>query len=294
MLRVPNLDEPEILADWLEASLLSQEKPERIADAEILDSLSEAGRDREEGLHRILQQYRHRRRAVGRGYPISRNGQGFSPRGRPDEFLCYSFLLFASLNQSYNELNYRGGTANEPAVLFELVTAKALGKFLNGETIRIGAPRQAPVPFAFPAAVDYLAATIQEPVGRRDLEKQESGDDGLDIWAIKPFGDDRTSQLCVIAQCAIGQDWQAKRTELSLDLWQRHIDWFTHPIKAFAVPFHHNNASWRETAITAGLIVDRPRIARLVLQRDLDPPVAERMRRWLERRIRDTVRRIAA
>src|SRR5204863_6257710 len=124
--------------------------------------------------------------------------------------LCYSFLLFVSLNQSYGELKFRTG-AREPAILFEFLTAKALELFIDGRAVRIGAPREPPVPTQFPASIDYLSSAIQEPIGQRDLEKHHTGDDGLDIWVAKGFGDERASQLFLVAQCAIGEDWNRKR-----------------------------------------------------------------------------------
>jgi hypothetical protein len=52
-----------------------------------------------------------------------------------------------------------------------------------------------------------------------------------------------------------------KASELSPDLWREHISWHTHPLRAFAVPFVHlEGAEWRETAVTAGIVLDRPRL----------------------------------
>jgi len=110
VLRVPEVEGPELLADWMEASLLIPAAG-RLSDAELVDSLEEAGRDSEEGLEQILQQFHHRSNSIGARYPIERLGQGFQPRGNWDAYLCYSFLLFVSLNQSYSELKFTIGTA---------------------------------------------------------------------------------------------------------------------------------------------------------------------------------------
>lgn len=278
----------------MEASLLVRNKLERISDADLQDSLEEAGRDEEEGLEQILQQFRHRSRAIGARYPIERAGSGFRARGAWDDYLCYSFLLFVSLNQSYGELNYRTG-AREPAILFEVLTARAMELFIGGKAIRIGAPRLPPVPPGFPAAVAHLADVIKEPVrGDGGLERHGSGDDGLDIWLMKDFQDERTSSVFVVAQCAIGEDWGGKRSELDLALWYRHIDWFTPPLKAFAVPFQISQDSWRETATRGGLILDRPRIAQAIEVAHLPRPIVTRVRNWTQQRIRRTVREVNA
>jgi hypothetical protein len=294
VLRVPNEEGPEALADWIEASLLVPNAPRRLPDADLQDALEQAGLDGEQGLEHILQQVRARSRAIGHGYPIERHGLGFRARGTWDGYLCYSFLLFVSLNQSYGELNFRSG-AREPALLFEVLTARALELFMGGQAIRIGAPRVAPVPGAFPAALIYLANAIREPSrGDGGLEHQTSGDDGLDIWLVKRFKDDRASSIFVVAQCAIGEDWAAKRSELDLDLWYRHIDWFTRPLKAFAVPFQISQESWRETAARGGLILDRPRIAQTIRATHLPAQIVTRMRAWTRRRVIQASRSVRA
>jgi len=294
LLRVPNVDEPESLTDWMEASLLVPGHPERISDADLQDALDEAGRDRDEGLEHILQQFRHRSNAVGARYPIARAGLGFRARGEWEDYLCYSFLLFVSLNQSYGELSFRTG-AREPSILFEVVTARALELFLGGRAIRIGAPRLPPVPAGFPAALAYLADAVKEPVrGDGGLERHGSGDDGLDIWLMRRFQDDRTSSIFVVTQCAIGEDWGAKRSELDLALWYRHIDWFTTPLKAFAVPFQISQDSWRETATRGGLILDRPRITQAIEAAHLPGAIVTRIRNWTRQRIQQTVRHVNA
>ena len=294
MLRVPNVDGPESLADWMEASLLAQDDPERISDADLQDALEQAGRDKEEGLEDILQQFRHRSQAIGSRYPIKRAGWGFRARGTWEDYPCYSFLLFVSLNQSYGELNFRT-QASEPAILFEVLTARALELFLGGSAIRIGAPRLPPVPAGFPAALAFLANAIKEPVrGDGGLERHGSGDDGLDIWVTKGFQDQRTSSVFVVAQCAIGENWRVKRSELDLALWYRHIDWFTQPLKVFAVPFQINQDSWRETATRGGLILDRPRIAQTIDPAHLPGPIVTRIKKWTRQRIGRAVRDVSA
>jgi hypothetical protein len=280
MLQLTNSEAAESLGDWLEASLLTKADGDRISDADVLDILGEAGRERDESLEQITQQIRQRALALGDKYPVERSGQGFRVKGAWDAYLCYSFLLFVSLNQSYASMRFRAGSANRPARLFENVTAHALERFLNGSTIRMGAPREGAIPRAFPAAIDFLASAIREPVGARDLERQDSGDDGLDVWFWKSFADDRPGQIFLIAQCAIGDDWGQKRSELDIRLWKRHIDWFTEPMRVFAVPFQIPAASWRETATRGGLVLDRLRIAASVVHGALLPAVQTGMRTW--------------
>jgi hypothetical protein len=287
MITLPASFDAAALVDWLEASLLTQETS-RISDALILDVLFEA--DPVDDPHMLLaamrQTFRTRSDTVGLKYPVEREGHGYSRRGAWRDFLPYSFMLFVSLNQSYAELNYSGGTANKPAELFEILASSAVERYLRCSVVRIGAPRRSPVPKIFPDAITYAANQLGEIIGRRDLERHDSGDDGVDLIGWRSFGDARASQFIILAQCAIGTDWRDKRDGVSLGMWRRHIDWHSEPLKGFAVPFHHQGGNpWRETATRAGIIFDRLRIAGLVDTAALPTEVNARMAKWCEARL---------
>jgi hypothetical protein len=288
MITLPSSDDALALVDWLEASLFAQ-SASRISDTAILDVFSEGDVDEDPdallaAMHRVV---RARGDAIGAGYPILRDGLGYSRRGEWKCYLPYSFLLFASLNQSYTELKYAGGTANKPAELFETVASKALERYLHCSVIRIGAPRRNPVPSKFPDALVYAVKELGETIGQRDLEQQNSGDDGVDLIGWRPFGDARASQAIILAQCAIGTDWRDKRDGVSLRMWRRHIDWHSEPLKAFAVPFHHQEGNtWRETATRAGIIFDRLRIAKLVDDAAIPAQTKKGMVKWCEARLK--------
>ena len=238
MIALPATQQAVTLVDWLEVSLLMQ-GPDRISDAAVIDVFSEADfGDPDALLEVIIQTVRSRRHVVGDAYPFRRDRLGFARNSVWRGTLPYSFMLFASLNQSYEELTYPRGTANRPAELFEVLTSKALENYLNCSVIRLGAPRRAPVPSQFPSALDYVVEKLGEIIGQRDLEDQESGDDGVDLIGWRTFGDARASQAIVLAQCSIGTDWRDKRNGINLDIWRRHIDWHSHPLKGFAIPFH--------------------------------------------------------
>jgi hypothetical protein len=120
--------------------------------------------------------------------------------------------------------------------------------------------------------------------GYGELELQNSGDDGVDIVTVKSFRDRQASQLVILSQCAIGLDWREKRSELDLDVWQRHIRWATKPAKAFVVPFHiDRDGAWPETAVRGGIIFDRGRLVNF-MHAKLNPDLKAGMRDWTERR----------
>lgn len=288
MITLPSSEDAVALVDWLETSLFTQDTP-RISDTAVLDVFAEADSAEDPdtllaAMHRVIH---IRATTIGACYPVQRDGLGYSCRGDWKAHLPYSFMLFASLNQSYTELKYTGGSANKPAELFELLALTAVEKYLQCPVIRIGAPRRHPVPTQFPDALTYAVKELGEVVGQRDLERHESGDDGVDLIGWRPFGDARASQAIILAQCAIGTDWRDKRDGVSLKMWKRHIDWHSDPLKGFAIPFHHEEGNaWRETATRAGIIFDRLRIAKLVEEAALPAKVKTDMAKWCEVRLK--------
>lgn len=285
MITLPAKPEAVSLVDWVEASLFTQ-KRDRISDAALIDVMSEADLEDPDTLLALVTQTVHfRGKSIGAAYPFRRDGQGFARNGSWKDYLPYSFMLFVSLNQSYTELNYKGGAASKPAELFEYLSCMAVEQYLRCSVVRIGAPRRHPVPAQFPKALDYAVEQLGEIVGQRDLENHNSGDDGVDIIAWRTFDDARSSQAVLFAQCAIGTDWKDKRDGISLEMWKRHIDWHSAPLKGFAIPFHHQAGnSWRETATRAGVVFDRLRIAKLLTNARLPKVLATDITAWCEKR----------
>jgi hypothetical protein len=294
MIRPPDDTAPNGLADWLEVSLLLlEDDPRRISDEEIIRAIEGANFDSESDLPNLKAEISRRARLLGGAYPISHDRGGFAQRKTWTNYICYSFMLFVSLNQYYSELVYTRGTAKRPAEIFEDLTGLALAKYITGQVVRIGAPRRNPIPAVFPTAVKYVADLMREECDYGRIEVHFGGDDGLDLIAWRRHTDERPSQMIVFAQCAIGTDWPDKRTGLSLELWNEHIRWHTPPIKAFAVPFCHElGNSWRETAVVGGIIFDRPRIVSLLRPRDVPTALIGQMEQWCRQRL-DRVRTLA-
>jgi hypothetical protein len=286
---------PNTVADWVEASLLADEVQNRIADAAVVDALDELHIDEPEiHLANLRTEILRREHFLGARYPIRRRGLGYDRVVEWEDCLPYSFLLLVSLNQLYVQLTFGGGTAHVPAELFENITGNALRQYLGGEIIRLGAPRRQPVPAGFPAAVQYLADQLFEAFGYGQLEVQEGGDDGVDIIGWKPFDDGFSSQLVVLAQCAIGTDWYDKRSALDLRVWGRHIRCASLPVTAFAVPFQHELGGIREeTALRGGILLDRARIVKNLSNPMLAAGDMQRLQQWCHQRMQ-AVRDMAA
>lgn len=287
MIRIPDSQSIHALADWVEASLfILADEPLRISDAEITGALQDFGLEAEADLANITKEISRRSRVLGDLYPVKRDGQGFVRSGDLLQQATYAFLLLASLNQHYSDLVYAEGIATIPARVFEQLTGLAIKGYIDGDFIRIGANRNAPVPHAFPEAVKFVARQLKERCTYGQLEHQTNGDDGCDIVAWKAFGDGNAGKLIILGQCAIGTGWKDKRSELDLGVWNEHISWHSKPIKAFAVPFvHEGGRTWRETCTRGGVVFDRLRIAQFASPAAIVEPTRSELETWVGQRI---------
>jgi hypothetical protein len=286
MIKLPTTTEPSALADWIEASVVFS-RGRRLSNSEVLDALEEGGHaDPEEIASSFRRQIEIRSAYTGKAYPIEVHKRGYQAKGHWADYLCYNFMLLTSLNLHYPDLRFKRGTATKCAELFELVSRLAVQLYCSGQAIRVGAPRRKPVPAGFSLAVEHMVNALGEERGNDKVTTGHEKDDGLDIVGWIPFLDRRPGQLILIMQCAIGTDWDEKLTELNGDLWARHVHWHVAPIRAFAVPFHHNeDVPWRRSSAVGGIIFDRLRVASSIGNQELDPDLVKTIKKWCQSRI---------
>ena len=203
---------------------------------------------------------------VGAPYPFSVDGSVLTAK-EGAESSPYVFL--AALTHFGPLLN----GATEGASLFERISAAALVEYLGGtgaaRSYDFGAPRR-DRPASFRQAIDELCQEMGEGGGCRvtRIKVAEMKDAGLDLVAWSPFGDGRPNQLSVFGQCAAGENWRNKISELQPDQFCRSWMWeppALRPLAAFFVPRQIGPPHWETDALHGQqLLFDRLRIARLL------------------------------
>ncbi len=99
---------------------------------------------------------------------------------------------------------------------------------------------------------------------------------GIDAASWFPFKDGRSGYLHFLVQCATGDDWDTKLSELHLEKLRRHVNWAVTPVRIFSVPFVITAvpAQWVRLCTEAGLVLDRPRLLELDKRHALTPALA--------------------
>lgn len=293
----------EQLADWLELqTLVSTERSTSFRDVvgQIkIGGVTETTREYEEGadieadeddacealVESVFAEIAERERACGgpgAAYPYEVSGDLVNG-GDSIEGSIYTFL--ALLSKFGKDA---GLTHGEGAKIFEDVSAKAAEVYLGGyqEHVRstvFGFPRRI-LPTGFRDALDQLCKELGEGVCHHSSRPlvEDQKDAKLDVVAWREFADRRPGKLIAFGQCATGQDWKDKISELpNTDRWCQW--WMTevpvvYPIRLFFVPHRIEYDSWLWTNNIGGILFDRCRIAHLTA--NIDPDIAKRCAKW--------------
>ncbi len=269
----PSENEPWLLADWIEATVLATWTPVSRASLKSLFAREDV-EDVEARVADVWGEIRRRGRLCGDGSPLAlmEEGDNLEPRGKLTTALFYYFLCLLSIGEEVD---------NRARELFEhCVTDLAFG--LSGfPAVRIGAPRRPPVPVSLELAVEQYTASSVERLAVRPLEPNDK-DLGLDVATWHPYPDGRGGYLHFLGQCATGRDWfeDRKLFDLNLDVWKQHVAWLVSPVRFFALPFVVPETRWWRTCAGGGLVLDRPRLLELYCRRALPATRLKEIRSW--------------
>ena len=260
---------PVQFADWAELEILysgvtgiSLESIRTEADVEGLLAAHESSGVvglPEASEHLVAELVREVERRVaygGRGYPFRIRENRIEIRPGTHRLTPYIFCLMVSDRDYW--------TPNDPSpLMFEHLASIALQAYLEGNSLRFGAPRDAPE-HPIEVALCQLAKRTGDMLLSVYPVKSTDKDLGLDVVGWRDFADKQTSKLLVYMQCATGRDWPNKRGDLDLStggVWNRTISWTTPPVKALAIPYVVQPGVEWGRATPGLLLMDRLRIS---------------------------------
>lgn len=201
--------------------------------------------------------------ACGGRYPFHVEGALLQGTRRVRDSL-YAFLLL--LSKCGKDA---GPDGLNVAQLFEEIAEVAIGNCMGGPkndvlTYQFGFPRRLN-PAGFREALDDLCRCTGEGVqSKARPNRKDQKDAALDLVAWRPFPDGRRGLIMAWGQCATGADWRSKLSDLHPENWA--TAWMAErpavvPLPAFFVPHRIDRDHWDVSAISAGILFDRCRIA---------------------------------
>jgi hypothetical protein len=273
MFELPETDNAQHIADWIELELaLERESISKAWLTSVIESSDgESNENFLSDIWRILSdragRYREPRFSVEKD--LITHIESAEPI---DPYVaCLLFSLYSTNKQR-----------NDPK-LFERLIAISIAKYLCGESYVFGWPVLDNIPANIESRIREVCSKTKEKFAEAPQAKYK--DRGVDVISWKPFHENpenRSNQLVVLSQCAVGGNWRSKTGELPLDAWKQYIHWANQPIRAFAVPAVIHDDLWHDISTEAGLLFDRIRIINYVPQPFPDTPLLNEIRDWIE------------
>ncbi|MCH7697475.1 MAG: hypothetical protein IH865_00850 [Chloroflexi bacterium] len=217
---------------------------------------------------------------VASSYAFDISAQYIQARQQYDQSI-YAFLLL---------LSKFGKDAGPDTIdlldLFDKISGSAASEYMGGPTAGVqfylfGFPRRVAPP-GFRDALDDLCNRLGEGGGSKDGPTRKNQKDAkLDIAVWRAFNDGRVGKFIGFGQCATGEDWPKKLTELQptnfIKKWM-HKPLAVDPIRLFFTPHRVPYSGWEDDSIDGGVLFDRCRIS--ALTRDLDDTLVRECRKW--------------
>lgn len=215
----------------------------------------------DDAVGRVHEEIERRCETLGPAYPFEIHSGGINYV--PNDNLIYEFLL-AICNA--NTLT-KGKYVRLPRV-FERLSARLIAAYLGDGTrfLHTGAPRDKEIGISFKDAMNTVASETSEWKWGPDEglpDEPQNGDSGCDfvVWP-KPPDNRQIGQLFFLGQCACGNDWDTKLSDLTvknLGKWFNPLS-IVDPVRCFTTPHHITDAMLKEASREGGYIFDRARL----------------------------------
>ena len=217
----------------------------------------------------------YRQVVFGEFYPFELNTSGNNLIKKEEvtgEQKLYLFLLLAS---SFRYLE--GSDRNTLATDFELLCREALKAYLpdKAEVHVFGTSAKNTTLPRYTGTlwdkINRLAADLYEGVKVKEtsVSPNNTGDEGLDLVAWIPIGDEREGMLIVFGQCACTDKWVSKQNSSGAVEWRQKMSFKVEPSNFVFIPFffRRTDGSWHEAHKISSILIDRLRLIRLLKEK---------------------------
>lgn len=281
MIEIPDPDSVGGVCDWVELTVLVRNRS--LSKAAVASAIeATAGEEaREAFIASVWRELERRERLYSRSYFRVEGGviePGDDPK-LPEYRACILLSLYGAQ-----------GSALRRAKLFERLSCEAIRRYLSGQAVVFGWPFDPDDTMGEGngSQIERKIRRLAEDLCERFSEPPPSrfNDRGLDVVGWIPFADKRSSQIVVLMQCTIDQNWKDK-IPVPFDAWCQYIHWACDPVKAFAVPRVVDDLEWHEACVDKGILFDRVRIVNSLSDDARDTSLREELSAWVEERLAD-------
>lgn len=170
----------------------------------------------------------------------------------------------ANLTEIYKfmlELSLGVKPSNKDRKKFELIVGSTLSGTGFITPFNIGFPRVGNIPKKLGDAVKEFGKIIHNDSFLILDFHPEDKDYHMDILCSLSLGDHRGGICSFIGQCATGENWPQKTSEINLNALSRHLNFLIPPVRFMAIPFLIlDKEKFLRASAESGFIFDRARI----------------------------------
>ncbi len=258
------------LADWLElTAFTSGDRNASKGDLEsALITASVVDPSRHELVEamclEVFRELEERRVGAGDAYPFDIDGSVLKLNSGKNDRVAYMFCLCLSYFRWSTKRNWEI-TVN-PWLLFEELAASAAKEFINGSVYRFGTSRSGTrkAMTGFKNTINELTTLVGEGESFRNQTTLDKKDDKVDLVAWKDFADRKSSKLIMFGQCAGGENFETKLSEVNPDaFWKQwmSLSAVSPHLRSFYIPHRIPQIKWDYQGRYGGIIFDRCRVA---------------------------------
>ena len=283
---------PDVLGDWIEASLLFHEN--EISRSDVIDVLTEqqicSSNDGQYIADSITisawEELENRKRwsCAAPNLKIDKSKITDTPDWRND--IVRAFFLMLSIMRIYPDWATQHRNTHRQGILFEQVVEQIfLSMFPGWDVYRAG---------WFPGSSLTINQIISDLCSRLNCQGNanlhhwvptQTKDGGLDIVCYHPFPDTREAIPTFFIQCASGANWRNKVQTPNARQWQKYLDAAVQPSTGIAAPFVISDKNVRCAGLEGQVIVfDRLRLlyAAHTKKRAFPAQLLTKLEAWLE------------
>lgn len=271
-----------IAADWVELSSFKSAL-KRVSRTDVLDELTEYFvTDPEAVANDAWHEMTRRERILGGSYPFVLTSAAVEVKPPNGLVSIYQFMLLLAQDRLLKNLKVRDYAST--GRIFETIVTPAVAAYVNGTAVRVGHPRDAPIPKSFRKLLKYLGASMSEGTLRARPLNPDTKDCKADIVAWRSFADSRGGKIVVFVQCAASaRKRMSKLAELSIEMWARYIEFTVPPVRGFAVPFIETDEErWLEYGTIGGIAFDRLRIQEMLALASVPQALLDAVTGWCD------------
>lgn len=278
MIPLPDTNDINRIADWIELYVLSENKP--ISKSKILSVLEDCSVSiDEETIDSSILELLRRLTLYGTVKPYRIKNNVITPKFNWKKYPEFTLCLYYSTYGAGK--NVKGKPADKGRKLFEEITKVCIESHLHCKSFMFGFPST----HSFKIQLDTFAKLVRE--NRYEDPNPNDKDRGVDLVAWKEFDNIRNNAVLFFIQCAAGKNWDEKKP-VAIESYRSYFNFNSKAvISSLSITQVIAIDEWNNATNDYGIIIDRARIFRAITSKNysITVSVKNKIKEWCKAKL---------